>query len=188
MSARDVVTRGQSQEAAMKIRDRVIGLRLVKASDLTANEKNWREHPPKQQEAMREMLSDIGYADALVAREAKSGELVLIDGHLRAGLTPDDEVPVLVLDVSEAEADKLLLSLDPLAAMADVDTVALDALIKSVEPSGEAIAEMYADMADAAGLYKESKADMSSAKEVDVDSFAMQCQCPECGFEFDDKA
>ena len=162
-------------------------MRLVKAAKLTANEKNWREHPPKQQEAMREMLSDIGYADALIARETKCGELVLIDGHLRAGLTPDDEVPVLVLDVSESEADKLLLSLDPLAAMADVDTAALDALIKSVEPSGEAIAEMYADMADAAGLYKESKADKSSAKEVDVDSFAMQGQCPECGCEFDDK-
>jgi predicted Zn-ribbon and HTH transcriptional regulator len=171
----------------MKIRNRVTGLRFVKAAELTANTKNWREHPPKQQEAMREMLFDIGYADALVARETKSGELVLIDGHLRAGLTPNDEVPVLVLDVSESEADKLLLSLDPLASMADVDTVALDALIKSVEPSGEAIAEVYADLADAAGLYKQSEADKSSTKEVDVESFAMQCQCPECGFEFDDK-
>ena len=69
MSARDAATHGQSQETVMKIRDRVIGLRLVEAAKLTANEKNWREHPPKQQEAMREMLSDIGYADALVARE-----------------------------------------------------------------------------------------------------------------------
>ncbi len=171
----------------MKIRNRVVGLRQVRASDLRLNEKNWRQHPPKQQAAMREMLADIGYADALIAREAEDGELVLIDGHLRAGLTPDDFVPVLVLDVNEQEANKLLLSLDPLSAMADVDTGALDALIRSVEPSGEAISEMYSDMADAAGLYKKSKEDASSTKEVDVDSFAMQCTCPECGFEFDDK-
>jgi hypothetical protein len=154
---------------------------------LRLNEKNWRQHPPKQQAAMREMLADIGYADALIAREVEDGELVLIDGHLRAGLTPDDFVPVLVLDVNEQEANKLLLSLDPLSAMADVDTGALDALIRSIEPSGEAISEMYSDMADAAGLYKKSKEDASSTKEVDVDSFAMQCTCPECGFEFDDK-
>ena len=34
---------------------------------------------------------------------------------------PDEEVPVLILDLDEAEADKLLLSLDPLAAMATAD-------------------------------------------------------------------
>ena len=43
---------------------------------------------------------------------------MLIDGHLRAETTPDAVVPVLVLDVDEAEADKILLTHDPLAAMA----------------------------------------------------------------------
>ena len=40
---------------------------------------------------------------------------MLIDGHLRAETAPDMMVPVLVLDVTEEEADKLLLTLDPLA-------------------------------------------------------------------------
>ena len=33
--------------------------------------------------------------------------------HLRAETTPNQGVPVLVLDVTEAEADKILLTLDP---------------------------------------------------------------------------
>jgi hypothetical protein len=42
------------------------------------------------------------------ARELPDGRLQLIDGHLRAETTLDDVVPVLVLDVIEEEADKLL--------------------------------------------------------------------------------
>jgi hypothetical protein len=48
-------------------------------------------------------------------------EVVLIDGHLRAETTHDQLVPVLVLDVDEAEANKLLATLDPLAVMAETD-------------------------------------------------------------------
>ena len=49
------------------------------------------------------------------------GRLMLIDGHLRAETTPDQLVPVLVLDVDENESNKLLATLDPLAAMAETD-------------------------------------------------------------------
>jgi hypothetical protein len=47
--------------------------------------------------------------------------LKLIDGHLRRDLDPDMEVEVEVLDVTEEEARALLLSIDPLAALADWD-------------------------------------------------------------------
>src|SRR5450756_118671 len=104
----------------MKIRDRIVELRRVRAADLRPNPKNWRTHPKAQQEALRGILAEVGYADALLARETPEG-LQLIDGHLRAEITPDVEVPVLILDVTDEEADKLLLSLDPLAAMAEGD-------------------------------------------------------------------
>ncbi len=45
---------------------------------------------------------------------------------------PDEEVPVLILDLDEAEADKLLLSLDPLAAMATADNQRLNDLLDTV--------------------------------------------------------
>jgi DNA modification methylase len=125
----------------LKIHDRVVELRRVRAADLQPNPKNWRTHPKAQQEALRGILAEVGYADALLARETPEG-LQLIDGHLRAEITPDVEVPVLVLDVTEAEADKLLLSLDPLAAMAEGDADALRTLLEQVETDSDAVQKM----------------------------------------------
>src|SRR5262249_51027925 len=69
----------------------------------------------------------------LLAYEDKNGRLVLIDGHLRASTTPECLVPVLVLDIDEKEAEKLLATFDPLAAMAELDTVAWTSLIDGIE-------------------------------------------------------
>jgi DNA modification methylase len=82
---------------------------------------------------------------------------MLVDGHLRAETTPEQEVPVLVLDINEAEADKLLLSLDPLAALAETNATALDALLREVDTGSEGLQQMYADMAEAAELYQEKE-------------------------------
>ncbi len=136
----------------MKIRDRVKELRRVRANTLLPSARNWRTHPKAQREALQGLLAEVGYADALIARELPTGELQLIDGHLRAETTPDSKVPVLVLDVTEEEADKLLLSLDPLAAMAGADPAKLDALLKSVSTSSEAVSKMLGDLATASGL------------------------------------
>jgi hypothetical protein len=81
----------------MNIRNRVKALRTVKASELAPNPKNWRTHPKAQQDALRGILAEVGYADALLARELPDGSLMLVDGHLRAETTPDQEVPVLTL-------------------------------------------------------------------------------------------
>jgi DNA modification methylase len=139
----------------MQIRDRVRELRRVRAGELTPNPKNWRTHPKAQADALRGILAEVGYADALLARELPDGSLMLVDGHLRAETTPDQEVPVLVLDIDEAETDKLLLSLDPLAALAETNAVALDALLREVDTGSEGLQQMYAELAEAADLYKD---------------------------------
>jgi len=121
-------------------------LRRVPAGSLLPNPKNWRRHPKSQANALRGLLSEIGYADALLARETPEG-LQLIDGHLRAETTPDATVPVLVLDVTEAEADKLLLTLDPLAAMAEGDAESLRTLLAQVETDSDAVRKMLYGLA-----------------------------------------
>src|SRR5437879_4882851 len=78
---------------ANAIRDRIKELRRVRARDLRPNPKNWRRHPKLQADAMRGVLAEIGYADTLLVRELPDGTLMLIDGHLRAEMTPDVEVP-----------------------------------------------------------------------------------------------
>jgi ParB-like chromosome segregation protein Spo0J len=123
----------------MLIRDRILDFRRVPASRLRPNPRNWRTHPAAQQEAMRGMLAEIGYADALLVRERDDGTLELIDGHLRAELSPASEVPVLVLDLDDAEAAQLLALHDPLAAMADMNQELLDDLLAEVETRNEAL-------------------------------------------------
>lgn len=126
----------------MKIRDRIRELRRVPARQLRPNPLNWRTHPRRQREALQGLLAEIGYAGALLARELEDGSLELIDGHLRAETTPDEDVPVLVLDVDAAEARKLLACFDPLAALAGRDDAALAELTAGVETENAALREM----------------------------------------------
>ncbi len=133
------------------VRDRVIELRRVRAQDLKDHPRNWRQHPERQRRALRALLSEIGYADALLARE-EDGHLVLIDGHLRRSLDPDQVVPVLVLDVSAQEADKLLVTLDPLAGLAGSDPERLSELLDRVATSSAAVRELLDTVARGAHL------------------------------------
>lgn len=126
----------------LAVRDRVRELRRVRARDLLANPRNWRRHPKQQIDALRGLLGEVGYADALLARELPDGRLMLIDGHLRKDTTPDALVPVLVLDLNEAEADKLLLTLDPLAAMAESNAERIGSLLQTVRTESPAVEEL----------------------------------------------
>lgn len=135
----------------MQIRDRIKELRRVSAAELIPNPKNWRTHPKAQQDALRGVLAEIGMADAVLARELDDGKLMLIDGHLRAETVANATVPVLVLDVTEAEADKILATHDPLAAMAESDGQALDSLLRDVQTGNQALADMLTSLAEQAG-------------------------------------
>src|SRR4051794_8892571 len=102
-----------------RIRNRIKGHRRVRAGDLVPHEWNYRLHPDGQRDALLAVYAEVGFARSLLAYELPDGRLKLIDGHLRRDLDPDMEVEVEVLDVTEAEARALLLSIDPLAALAE---------------------------------------------------------------------
>jgi len=145
----------------MAIRDRVIELRRVPASELRAHPHNWRTHPAAQREALADLLAEVGFAGAVLARETSTG-LELIDGHLRAELLTggdDAEIPVLVLDVTRAEADKLLATLDPLAALAETNAPRLDAVLRQIETGSQPLAEMLTTLAEGAGLLNDAPPD-----------------------------
>ena len=91
----------------MKIKDRIKEFRRVPASELLPNPRNWRLHGDKQADALRSVLAEIGFADAVLARETPEG-LMLCDGHLRCHVARDSMIPVLILHVTEIEADLIL--------------------------------------------------------------------------------
>lgn len=99
------------------MRIRTKELRTVRAGDLLEHPLNWRTHPASQLEPLRAAIDYIGFAGALEAVETPNG-LMLVDGHARRELVPDELVPVLVLDLDETEAQTYLATRDPLAAAA----------------------------------------------------------------------
>jgi hypothetical protein len=115
----------------------------VRAGDLVPHELNPRTHPDDQRAALAALYEQVGFARSLLAYELPDGRLKLIDGHLRRDLTPEMEVDVEVLDVDDAEARALLLSLDPLAALAGHDVAVLDELRRLTETSSDALAHLW---------------------------------------------
>jgi hypothetical protein len=68
----------------------------------------------------------------------------VIDGHLRQNTMGD--TPVLVLDVTEQEADKLLATLDPLAGMAIRKDEKMKALLNGISTSNSAVGNILSSL------------------------------------------
>lgn len=93
-------------------------------------------------DALRGLMAEVGFAGVELARELEDGTLQLIDGHARAEIAGEAEVPVVILDVTEAEADKILATFDPVGKMAGADPAQLEALLADVETGSEALQAM----------------------------------------------
>jgi len=161
----------------MPIRDRIRELRRVRAGDLVSNPRNWRVHSSFQRQALEGVLAEIGYADALLVRELPDGSLTLVDGHLRAETTPDLVVPVLVLDVSEDEADKLLATVDPLAALAEADNEKLTALLADIETESPALTRLFEQLASRPSEATEGPVDSKTGAESLREQFNILVTC-----------
>ena len=137
----------------MDYRNRIIGLEYIHSRDLESHPGNWRQHGKAQVDALKGILSEVGVAGALLAYKSlrAKDKIVVIDGHLRKDAAPQ-VWPVLVLDVDDAEADYILATHDPLAAMAQADAAALDALLASVNSGDAAVQAMLGQMAEEAEI------------------------------------
>jgi len=160
----------------MSWKDRVKEFRRVPVAELQANPKNWREHPKEQQEALSGVLEEVGIAGALLARETPDG-LELIDGHLRSEMNQEVDWPVLVLDVNEEEADKLLASIDPIAAMALKNESSLNDLLAGIEAENASFAKLLKGLET---KIPEAPDDFSDFDE-DIET---QHECPSCGYRW----
>jgi len=137
--------------AVRHTKNRNVAFVRVKAGDLLPHPKNWRTHPESQRQALRGVLSEVGYVGTLLARETPDG-MQLIDGHLRAETLPDEEVDVCVVDLTDAETDLILALHDPLADMAEADADQLARLLDEIETSNADLSEMLSDLAQENGL------------------------------------
>jgi hypothetical protein len=132
----------------LKPRNRIKGHRKVRFGDLVPHELNPRTHSEAQRAVLAELYEEIGFARSLLAYELPDGRLKLIDGHLRRDLTPDAVLDVEVLDVSDAEARTLLLTLDPLAELAGYDQEVLEKLRQAADQDSAALGALRQALAE----------------------------------------
>jgi len=133
------------------MKDRIKELRRVRASELVANDRNWRTHDETQRRTLRGLVEEIGFAGVVLAWENEDGKLELIDGHLRQDISGEEEIPVAVLDVNREEAEKLLVMTDPLSAMAGTDAGKLGDLLAGMTTDDIMVRELLDTLALEAG-------------------------------------
>jgi len=126
---------------------RIIGHGEAAPADLVGNPRNWRTHPKAQRDALTGVLDEVGWVQDVIVNK-RSGYLV--DGHARVAVAAqrgETSVPVVYVDLSDEEERLMLATLDPLAAMAGADTLALTELLTSVTSEDEALTGMLEALA-----------------------------------------
>jgi hypothetical protein len=122
-----------------KWNSRIVGEGSEAPDQLLANPDNWRIHPDFQQKALQGVLDEVGWVQRIIVNEA-TGHVV--DGHLRVMLAMQNDeplVPVLYVNLTPAEEKKILLSLDPISALAAHDELQVHRLQMEVETDSEAL-------------------------------------------------
>jgi hypothetical protein len=98
---------------------------------LAANPKNWRIHPRHQQDALEAVLGRIGWVQDVIVNRTTG---YVLDGHLRVALAlskGEPTIPVSYVELSDAEEDMILASLDPSTGLAGADDEALGRLLEA---------------------------------------------------------
>jgi ParB-like chromosome segregation protein Spo0J len=163
-------------------RDRIKELKRVRASELLPSPHNWRRHPQQQQDALRSVLSEVGYADAVLVREVPKG-YEIVDGHLRTSLDEDQMVPVLVVDLDEHEAKQVLATHDPIGALAETNAEQLSSLLAGLTFDEAAINEMLDAIIKQADRTPGQSDGPTDFPQFD-DDIETQYRCPSCQYEW----
>lgn len=137
----------------MSWKNRIVGHGEQAASQFMANPLNWRVHPKAQRQALTGVLSDVGWVQSVIVNRVTGN---VVDGHARIeeALKLGDETPVPFVEVelSEEEEQKVLLTLDPISAMAAADKANLEELLRSVSTDNAALSTMLEELAAENGL------------------------------------
>lgn len=181
-----VATRESGEGTMKKTRIRVREMKIVDASLLEPHPGNFRVHTPEQRTAMDGVLNEVGFAGAVLVRELDGGRYQVLDGHLRVEEMAGQQVPILVTDLSETEARKVLATFDAVGSMAEVDVGGLRALIEGIEWDNREIEKLISEVMndnidvtpdfEPGTLEDQGRLDQLQPKIV---------TCPHCGEEFD---
>jgi ParB-like chromosome segregation protein Spo0J len=127
-------------------KSRIVGQGAEDPMQLVANPRNWRVHPGDQQDALSDMLDQVGWVQQVLVNRTTGN---VVDGHLRVELAiskGEPMVPVLYVELDEAEEAAVLATLDPLAAMAATDQEKLAELLQEATIESDRLMEELTGM------------------------------------------
>lgn len=140
-------------------RNRIVSVGEESPDNLLANPQNFRRHPKHQQDALKGVLSEVGWVQDVIVNK-QTGHL--IDGHLRVELALRNNVasiPVTYVDLTPDEERLILATLDPLSAMAFTDKQTLEDLLRDISTGDAAIQSMLAELAEREGIVMPDQVD-----------------------------
>ena len=120
-------------------RNAIVYTTAVPPGDLTPHPLNWRLHPAFQQQALAGVLDDVGWVDDVLVNEVTGH---ILDGHLRVALALEQgaaTVPVSYVHLTPEEELQVLALLDPIAALAEVDTAQRQLLLDGLTSDDETV-------------------------------------------------
>lgn len=135
-----------NKKAAEMFRSRIVGEGELRPSELLANPRNWRTHPKAQLDALRGLLTEVGWVQRVIVNR-ETGHIV--DGHARverARERNEPTVPVLYVALTPEEEGLVLAALDPIGGMAETDQAALDALLDGIGDVDERLQSFLDDL------------------------------------------
>lgn len=99
-------------------RNRIVGSGMARVDQLVGNPNNARIHPKRQQDAMLDILREIGTVQDVIVNK-RTG--FVVDGHMRVELAITEgveEIPVKWVELDEDEELVVLYTFDPIAQWA----------------------------------------------------------------------
>lgn len=121
------------------IENRIVGYGDEDPEQLLANPFNYRIHPTYQQEAVSDVLDEVGWVKHVMVNKV-TGHIV--DGHLRvmeAIKKGESSVPVKYVELTEAEEAEILATFDPIKALAEKNAQRAQALADRVSTRSSAL-------------------------------------------------
>src|ERR1017187_229609 len=149
-------------------KSRIVGEGDENPGQLLANPANWRIHPHAQEQALMGILDEVGWVQRVIVN-TRTG--FVLDGHLRVATAishGEKRIPVLYVDLSEEEEKKVLLTIDPLSAMAGVDSAKLEELLKEVSIESDGLRSGIEKYAKDAGVSVDGEQAVDAEAKTDV--------------------
>jgi|SRR3990167_1717388 len=150
------------------IKNRIVSLEVMDVSALLDNEGNFRVHPINQSLIMKAAVEEVGIASPLIVyrSERNNWQLTIIDGHLRKGF--GGKWPVIITDLNDSEADKVLATHDRIGLLAQEDEIQLNKLLETFEFEDVSLNMIFEQDNDAINKLPESIKSSSEIPEMEI--------------------